>query len=105
MSLRLEIWPGYVNTIQHYDGGLLLMLDVSHRVLRTDTVLDFLLVTCVWCVSFHLFAYSYELYSKNKSKFQEEATRQLVGCIVLTRLVLELVFLFHYTYLHNVVFH
>ena len=43
---RLEIWPGYVNTIQHYDGGLLLMLDVSHRVLRTDTVLDFLLVTC-----------------------------------------------------------
>ena len=32
--------------------------------------------------------YSYELYSKNKSKFQEEATRQLVGCIVLTRLVL-----------------
>lgn len=45
MSYRLEIWPGYVNTIQHYDGGLLLMLDVSHRVLRTDTVLDFLLVT------------------------------------------------------------
>ena len=41
---RLEIWPGYVNTIQHYDGGLMLMLDVSHRVLRTDTVLDFLLV-------------------------------------------------------------
>lgn len=66
---KLEIWPGYVNTIQHYDGGLLLMLDVSHRVLRTDTVLDFF----------------YELYSKNKSKFQEEATRQLVGCIVLTR--------------------
>lgn len=29
---------------------------------------------------------SYELYSKNKTKFQEEATKQLVGCIVLTRL-------------------
>ncbi|XP_065911077.1 piwi-like protein 2 isoform X2 [Dysidea avara] len=66
---KLEIWPGYVNTIQHYDGGLMLMLDVSHRVLRTDTVLDFF----------------YELYSKNRNKFQEEATRQLVGTIVLTR--------------------
>ena len=28
---------------------------------------------------------SYELYSKNQDRFQDEATRQLVGTIVLTR--------------------
>jgi aubergine-like protein len=39
---RLELWPGYVSSIQQLDGGLLLMFDVSHRLLRTDTALDFL---------------------------------------------------------------
>lgn len=63
------------------------MLDVSHRVLRTDTVLDFLLVTEMKRTILFICICSYELYSKNKSKFQEEATRQLVGCIVLTRLI------------------
>ena len=37
---RLEVWPGYVHTIKRYAGGLMLQIDVSHRVLRTDTVLD-----------------------------------------------------------------
>ncbi len=37
---RLEVWPGYVTTIGRYAGGLLLQLDASHRVLRTETVLD-----------------------------------------------------------------
>ena len=59
---RLEIWPGYVNTIQHYDGGLLLMLDVSHRVLRTDTVLDFLLVACHICMYRHA-SYMYYVFA------------------------------------------
>ena len=40
----MELWPGYVTAVQQYDGGLLLMLDVSHRLIRTDTALDFLLV-------------------------------------------------------------
>lgn len=39
---RMELWPGYVSSIQQLDGGLLLMFDVSHRLLRTDTALDFL---------------------------------------------------------------
>ena len=39
---RLELWPGYVSSIAEYDGGLLLLFDVSHKLLRTDSALDFL---------------------------------------------------------------
>lgn len=37
---RLEIWPGYVSAVDEYEGGLMLNLDVSHRVLLQTTVLD-----------------------------------------------------------------
>jgi len=37
---RLEVWPGYVTAIAQYEGGLMLLTDVSHRVLRTETVYD-----------------------------------------------------------------
>ena len=39
---RLEIWPGYVIAVDDYEGGLHLQCDVSHRVLRSETVLDVL---------------------------------------------------------------
>ena len=41
---KLEIWPGYVTAVAEYEGGLMLNLDVSHKVLRTQTALD--LVSC-----------------------------------------------------------
>jgi len=37
---RLEVWPGYVTTVDEYEGGVMLQTDVSHRVLRTETVLN-----------------------------------------------------------------
>ena len=37
---RLEVWPGYITAINRYEGGLLMLTDVKHRVLRTETVLD-----------------------------------------------------------------
>ena len=37
---KLEIWPGYVTAVQEYEGGLMLNLDVSHKVLRTQTAYD-----------------------------------------------------------------
>jgi aubergine-like protein len=66
---KLELWPGYVTAIQHYEGGLLLVTDVSHRTLRTDTVLDVM----------------YEMYQKYPKNFQEEVARHLIGRVVLTR--------------------
>lgn len=37
---RLEVWPGYITAIGILEGGLLLNLDATHRVMRQDTVLD-----------------------------------------------------------------
>ena len=39
---KMELWLGYVTAIHQFDGGLLLLLDVSHKLLRMDTALDFL---------------------------------------------------------------
>ena len=47
---KLEIWPGYVTAVQEYEGGLMLNLDVSHKVLRTQTALEL--------VSFYIFFWS-----------------------------------------------
>ena len=29
---KLEIWPGFISAINHFDDGPLLTLDVSHKV-------------------------------------------------------------------------
>ena len=41
---KLEIWPGYVTAVQEYEGGIMLNLDVSHKVLRKQTAYQ--LVSC-----------------------------------------------------------
>jgi hypothetical protein len=40
--LRLEIWPGFAVAIEEREGGLMVCLDSSHRVLRTETVYEYL---------------------------------------------------------------
>lgn len=37
---RLQVWPGYSTCIKRTDGGLYLCIDVSHKVLRNDSVLN-----------------------------------------------------------------
>ena len=39
---KLEIWPGYVTAVHEHEGGVMLCLDVSHKVLRTSTAHDLL---------------------------------------------------------------
>lgn len=65
---KLEIWPGWVTAIQEHDGGLLLVCDASHRVLRNSTARDLLM----------------QLKNSRAPDFQQSAMRSLVGCIVLT---------------------
>ena len=65
---RLELWPGYTTSILQYETDILLSADVSHKVLRQSTVLDYL----------------YELYHTTRD-FYTEATKRVVGQIVLTR--------------------
>ncbi|CAH3013726.1 unnamed protein product [Porites evermanni] len=67
-KFKLELWPGYTTSILQYETDILLSADVSHKVLRQSTVLDYL----------------YELYNTKKD-FYNEATKRVVGQIVLTR--------------------
>lgn len=37
---RLQIWPGYAVSIRKKDGGLFLLVDAIHKVIRSDSVLS-----------------------------------------------------------------
>ncbi|KAK2837637.1 hypothetical protein Q5P01_014849 [Channa striata] len=66
---RLQVWPGYSTSIKRTDGGLYLCVDVSHKVLWNDSVLDVMNT----------------LYQESKENFKDECTKELIGCIVITR--------------------
>ncbi|XP_074065237.1 piwi-like protein 2 isoform X2 [Macrotis lagotis] len=66
---RLQIWPGYAASIRRTDGGLFLLADVSHKVIRNDSVLDVM----------------HAIYQQSSENFQDECTKLLVGNIVITR--------------------
>jgi aubergine-like protein len=40
---KVEIWPGYITSVSPLDGGLRLLCDVSHKVIRTQSVLQYIL--------------------------------------------------------------
>ncbi|XP_056427047.1 piwi-like protein 2 isoform X2 [Hyla sarda] len=66
---RLQVWPGFAASIRRTDGGLFLLADVSHKIIRNDSVLDIM----------HI------LYQQSRENFQDEVTKQLLGSIVITR--------------------
>lgn len=67
---KIEIWPGFITSIMNYDSTVMLNCDISHKLLRTDTVLDNL----------------YEIYDQEgQDKFYDAAAKKLIGQIVLTR--------------------
>lgn len=66
---KLEIWPGYVTAVDEYEDGVMLCLDVSHRLLCTETVLDILT----------------HAYVSEKNNYQQKALESLLGAVVLTR--------------------
>ncbi|XP_060256729.1 piwi-like protein 1 isoform X4 [Ovis aries] len=67
---RLVIWPGFTTSILQYENNIMLCTDVSHKVLRSETVLDFM---------FNLF------HQTEEHKFQEQVSKELIGLIVLTK--------------------
>ncbi|XP_076360662.1 piwi-like protein 1 [Tachypleus tridentatus] len=69
---KLEVWPGYVTSIQMYEGGLLLNCDASFRILRTVTAIDVLMDIV-------------KMARRNEQDFRELAVKQLIGSVVLTR--------------------
>ncbi|KAK4813307.1 hypothetical protein QYF61_023982 [Mycteria americana] len=67
---RLMVWPGFTSSILQYEESIMLCTDVSHKVLRSETVLDFM----------------YSLYYQvEEQRFRDACAKELIGLIVLTK--------------------
>ncbi|KOC71336.1 Piwi-like protein 1 [Habropoda laboriosa] len=64
---KLEVWPGYVTTINEYDGGLKLCIDARHRVMRTETVREIM------------------MRFGSKPNFKDAVMREIIGLPIFTR--------------------
>ncbi|WAR02486.1 PIWL1-like protein [Mya arenaria] len=66
---KLCVMPGFVTSILQYESNVLLNCDISHKILRSDTVLDIM----------------YDMYARMGDNFYDACTRKLVGTIIMTR--------------------
>ncbi|KAM4796124.1 piwi-like protein 4 [Rhinophrynus dorsalis] len=67
---RIMLWPGFSISVMQLESQLTLCADVSHKVLRNETVLDFMS----------------DLFSKApKERFTDICEKELLGLVVLTR--------------------
>eukprot|EP00092_Neocalanus_flemingeri_P023338 GFUD01025304.1.p1 GENE.GFUD01025304.1~~GFUD01025304.1.p1 ORF type:complete len:970 (+),score=314.12 GFUD01025304.1:89-2998(+) len=66
---KLEIWPGYVTSVQQFEGGVMLCCDVSHKVLRTQTAYQLLK----------------DVVAQKPADMQGSVLKALLGAVVLTR--------------------
>lgn len=64
---RVELWPGYFTSIMPNESGIMLIADVSHKIVRLDTVYDYLQSI------------------RDIPNWKEEAKKELIGKIVITR--------------------
>lgn len=37
---KIELWPGYVTAIRNHEGGMMLCVETTHKVIRTRTMLE-----------------------------------------------------------------
>ncbi|XP_030415680.1 piwi-like protein 4 isoform X3 [Gopherus evgoodei] len=67
---KLTLWPGFAVSITQFENRVMLSADVSHKVLRSETVLEFMT----------------SLYTRIDSAcFIQTCEKELIGLIVLTR--------------------
>ncbi|XP_057604599.1 piwi-like protein 4 isoform X1 [Hippopotamus amphibius kiboko] len=67
---KVSLWPGFAISVSHFESRLLFGADVSYKILRNETVLEFMTDLC---------------HKTGMSCFTETCEKQLVGLIVLTR--------------------
>lgn len=72
MHLKLTIWPGFVLACDEFDGGLMLMVDTSHRVLFDTKVSDLLRQIAASCRQ------------HPNQNFKDTVQKSLLGAVVLT---------------------
>lgn len=68
--VRLMVWPGFTSSILQYEESIMLCADVSHKILRSETVLDFM----------------YSLYYQvEEQRFRDACAKELIGLVILTK--------------------
>ncbi|XP_037695951.1 piwi-like protein 4 [Choloepus didactylus] len=67
---KLSLWPGFAFSVSQFESRLLFSADVSYKVLRNETVLEFMTDLC---------------HRTGTSFFTQKCEEQLIGFIVLTR--------------------
>ena len=65
---NIEVWPGFSSSLQILENGVLLNVDICHKVIRTDTVLDLI----------------NEIKSKARGDPREEIKKTLLNTTVMT---------------------
>lgn len=70
-EFKLEVWPGYITTIDEFENGLYMCCEVSHRILRVQTVLQIMMEVV-------------DNSKKNNSDSKQEIMAALCGSTVIT---------------------
>ncbi|XP_044740246.1 piwi-like protein Siwi [Chrysoperla carnea] len=65
---RMELWPGYVTSIRQHETTILMCSEITHKVMRRDTVLDFLK----------------ECYHRDAKEARQLFEKGIIGAVVLT---------------------
>lgn len=66
---NIELWPGYTTSIRQHENNLLMMAEIKHKLMRTETLLD-ILRRC---------------YTNSRNDYKRVFEQQVLGMIVLTR--------------------
>lgn len=69
---KLEVWPGFVTAVDECQGGIMLCVDVTHRVLQQRTVLDTM-------------AHAFQSARGNMENYKRNVVQATIGAVVLTR--------------------
>lgn len=69
---KLEVWPGYITAVDEYEDGVMLCVDVTHRVLCQTTVLEKM-------------TEAYYSSRGNNDDFRKTIQTALIGSVILTR--------------------
>jgi aubergine len=65
---KLQIWPGYRTTIAQHENAILMVAEITHKVIRLDTVLHLL----------------QDIQANSRGHYRNAFSAEIIGQIVLT---------------------
>lgn len=65
---RMELWPGYITSIRQHENAIMMCVEITHKVMRHDTVLQ-LLSECV---------------QEDRANYKRVFQSRIIGSVVLT---------------------